>query len=93
MKINCLPVVDFEDISEELGTSFGDYCFCEMAENDSYQYLGLNEEAIENRKNALFYYEKKEAFNRIRKIENELELINFFRELGYKDAILIYISW
>ena len=93
MNINYLPVVDFKDIEEELGTSYKDYIFVEAIENDSYQYLGLDEEAVENCKDCISFYTKKENFNRVHKYENELKLINYFRQLGYKDAILIFISW
>ena len=93
MNINHLPVVDFGDIEEELGTSYNDYIFVEATENDSYQYLGLDEEAVENCKDCISFYTKQKNLNRVRKYENELALINYFRAAGYTDAILIFISW
>ena len=93
MNIYHLPVVDFEDIKEELGTSYKDYIFVEAAENDSYCYLGLDKEAVENCEDCISFYVKAGNFNRVRKYENELALINYFRAAGYTDAILIFISW
>ena len=93
MKINMVPSVNSWEIEEEFGIRIFDCRCAEMAENDSYICLALNEEHIEDLKDNIEYCREYDRVVQAEKYENELKLVNKFRELGYKDEIMIFVSW
>lgn len=93
MKINMVPSVNSWDVEEEFGMRIFDCNFTEMVENDSYVCLALNEEHIEDLKDNIEYCREHDRVVKAEQYENELDLVNKFRELGYKDEIIIFVSW
>ena len=90
-----IPTVNFEDIESHFGFGLNDVSFTEMVENGSYVGFGLDEDAIDRREEELSDMEEYGDTNhrRFTRLKNELTLINYFRELGYTDEILIWICW
>lgn len=93
MKINMVPSVNSWEIEEEFGIRIFDCRCTEMVENDSYICLALNEEHIEDLKDNIEYCRTYGCPSTTKQYENELKLVNKFRELGYKDEIIIFVSW
>ena len=94
MNITLAPVVSFDEITKKFDFCHGDVNFTQMAENGSYVCFDLSTDAIEEREEELKDFEGKFFYEKyISRIANELTLINYFRELGYTDYILISIFW
>ena len=93
MKINMVPSVNNWEVEEEFGIRIFDCNFAEMAANDSCVCLALNEEHVEDLKDNIEYCREYDRVVKAEKYENELNLVNRFRELGYKDEIIIFVSW
>ena len=91
-KISLVPTIMFEDIQTMMNASYSDFIFTQEVQNDSYVSLSLDEDKVaeitelleETREKDKIVYER---------LMNELALVNYFRAIGYKDMILIYISW
>ena len=93
MRINEMPVVSFDDIECHFDTCSTDYNFTECAENDSYIFFSLDEDALNARQEELDYYRTVQNENRARKYANDIELQKYLNSRGYDDAILIYVCW
>ena len=98
MRITNLPTVSFDDICEHFGWSFDDVSFTHMVENGCYVGINLDEDAIKERQEELEYmqaFEELDAFEMGYKhrLENEIQLIRYFNELGYNEEILVWICW
>lgn len=93
MHINMVPVAHSWEIEKEFGIRIFDCKFAEIAESSSYVRLNLNEEYIEDLKDNIAFWRERNRANKAKKYENELNLVNKFRELGYKDKIIIRVSW
>ena len=59
------------------------------AENDSYNSLELDDAALEELYEELEWY--KDEY--VRRIENQIKLVEHLRSQGYRGSILVYISW
>lgn len=91
MNIKSLPVVNSWEIEEEFGIRVFDCPFTEMVENDSYVSLMLDDEALAILEDNYNYaIVKGQEF---KKFEEEIELVKKFRELGYAEEILVFVSW
>lgn len=95
MKIITKPVVHSWDIEEEFGIRVFDCEFTQMAENDTYVSLCLNNDRIIDLWEDIKYYSEKGDGEApfVLRLKNELELINKFRDMGYNDEILVFVSW
>ena len=93
IKVTNIPTVTCDDIERELGIRVYECEFAEMAENDSYVMLDLDNDHIEDIKADLDWNQGKCNEFLEKRLNNELTLINYFREQGYTDRILVFVSW
>lgn len=95
MRIEMMPTVSFDDIENHFGFGFDDVNFTDAVENGSYVGFELDEDAVNEREEDMRDMLKYGATNHryFTRLKNELTLINYFRELGYTDEILIWICW
>lgn len=96
MRITMVPTVSFDDIQDKFGFHMKDVPFCDMAENGSYVSLALDEDEVTGISGELADMEEctgawDERYKS--RLRNQLTLINYFRELGYTEEILIFICW
>ena len=95
MKIEMRPVVQSWNIEKEFGIRVLDCNFTQGVENDSYVPLWLDKDRRDELWEDIRYYTAKgdgeSAY--VRRLENELDLINRFRAMGYTDSILVFVSW
>ena len=92
IKVTMQPIVDFDDISAELGDDLSDCHFTEMAANGSYVSLDCSDEAVEELKDTMEYV-KEHHPREYKKYLNDLYVINELRHMGYKVPILVFIFW
>lgn len=95
MFIEMKPVVHSYNIEKEFGIDVLDCEFTQMVANDSYVPLWLDEDRVDELREDIKYYTDKgegEAAY-VRRLENELDLINRFRAMGYTYSILVFVSW
>jgi hypothetical protein len=92
VKVTMRPTVDFDDISAELGIHMSDCSITEMAENGSYITVDLSNERVEELKEEI-EWEKGKSDLRLRKLENDLRIIELLRSLVPCDSILVFIFW
>lgn len=81
------------DIFDHFGTHYGDYTIFNECANDSFVFLNLSEEKLQELCEEIEYYQNKFEDNYIRQMKNEIDLINYLRSLGYTDSILVEICW
>ena len=96
MKIEMKPVVYSWDIEKEFGIRVFDCAFTQMVENDdSYILLRLDEGYRDELWEDIRYYtDRREGeSDYVKRLENELDLINRFRVMGYTDSILVFVTW
>ena len=95
MKIEMKPLVHSWNIEKEFGIRVLDCEFTQMVENDSYVPLWLDEDSSADLWEDIKYYTDKgdgeSAY--VKRLKNELDLINRFRAMGYTDSILVFVSW
>lgn len=85
--INC------EDIKDIMGFRWDQLISFNMAENDSYNLLALDDATLENMYEELEWCKDKFNNEYVHRIENQIKLIEHLRSQGYRDSILVYISW
>ena len=94
MFIEMKPVVHSYNIEKEFGIRVLDCEFTQMVENDSYVPLWLDDDRVDELREDIRYYTDKgdgeSAY--VKRLENELDLINRFRAMGYTYSILVFIS-
>ena len=93
MKIYTKPYVNSWDLEEELNISMFDTLCAEEAANDSYVSIDLSDEYYEELKEDLEWQRGKLNPKLVLRIENELKIVEYFRNLGIKESICIYLSW
>lgn len=81
--INC------EDIKDIMGFQWDQLMSFSEAENDSYNSLELDDAALEELYEELEWYKDEYVY----RIENQIKLVEHLRSQGYRDSILVYISW
>lgn len=91
MNIKSLPVVNSWEIEEEFGININHCAFAKKCANDSYLSLALNDEYLADLEDAYNYAII--SGQNFKQFENEIELVNKFRELGYTDEIIIFMCW
>lgn len=93
MKIVNVPTVDGDEIEKELGIRVYDCEFAQMAANDSYVTVYLTADRIEYLREELEWNQDKCCDSYVKRITNELKVIDYFRGIGYDTKILVFISW
>ena len=95
MNIEMIPLVNSWNIEKEFGIRVLDCEFTQMVENNSYVPLWLDEDRRDELWEDIRYYTDKgdgeSAY--VKRLENELDLINRFRAMGYTNSILVYVFW
>lgn len=93
MKIVNVPTVTSDEILNEWDIRVFDCCFTECAENDSYVVLDLTEDRVEELKEDIEWQTGKGDSAYLHRLQNELDLVENFRNIGYTVSILVYVSW
>lgn len=95
MKIEMRPVVQSWSIEKEFGIRVLDCEFTQTVKNDSYVTLWLDQDRVNELWVDIKYYTDKGDGESVyvKYLENELDLINRFRAMGYTDNILVFVSW
>lgn len=93
MKIVNVPTVTEKDILNELNIDVFECEFTQEAENDSYVILDLTEDHLEDLKEEIEWNKDKCEDKYVRRLLKEIQLIEYFRNLGYDMEILVYVSW
>lgn len=93
MKIVNVPTVTSDEIWNEWNIRVFDCCFTECAENDSYVVLDLTEDKVDILKEDIEWQAGKGDSTYLRRLKNELNLVENFRNIGYTISILVYVSW
>lgn len=91
MRIEQVPVVSVEDILATFEKSLEDYSCFRWVENDSYVYLSLDEDAIQELVTEIEFERGQDNQKYVEKYQNTLDLVHYFRSLGYEECILVYI--
>lgn len=99
VRVNMMPVIDFDELENEFEIPKEQYAFYNRA--DQYDgYFGFGTDIDD-----LYYYEQKigEYLDKMRDypdrdwseyiehLQNDLELIKTLREAGYDDGVIIYV--
>lgn len=92
IKIQICQYADMGNICEHFNTHMSDYEFCQEVENDSYVSLDLSDYAVEELAESIRWEEGKNI-RRQKRLQNDLALVEYFRNIGYRDSMLIYVSW
>ena len=91
MKIEMKPTITSSEIEKQFGFGLKD-CECyQMCANDSYVTLCLDEDVIQDFKDEIESCPDEPEY--VKRLSNDIVLIEYFRDLGYTDEILIYVSW
>lgn len=92
IKIQICQYADMDNICEHFNTHMSDYEFCQEVENDGYVSLDLSDYAVEELVESIRWEEGKDVHYQ-KRLKNDLALVEYFRNIGYRDSILIYVSW
>ena len=92
IKIQICQYVRMSDVCEHFNTRIRDYEFCQEVENDSYVSLDLSDYAVEELAESIRWEEGKDIRYQ-KRLQNDLALVEYFRNIGYRDSILVYVSW
>lgn len=92
IKIQICQYSRMSDICEHFNTHIRDYEFCQGVDNDSYVYLDLSDYGVEELDENIRWEEGKDI-RRQKRLQNDLALVEYFRNIGYRDSMLVYISW
>ena len=92
IKIQICQYVRMSEVCEHFNTRIHDYEFCQEVANDSYVSLWLDDEAVEDLDENIRWEEGKDM-RRYKRLQNDLALVEYFRNIGYRGSILVYVSW
>ena len=92
IKISIIQYINLDDAMDHFGTNFHDYNFCQEAENESYVPFYLDDDAYQGLKEEIEWEEGKCSF-RLARLRNDLDLMLYLRAMGFRDTILVYVSW
>lgn len=92
ININFKPTVDFDDISAELGIHMSECTLTDMAENGSYISVDLSNERVEKLKEEI-EWEQGKCDSYLKRLQNDLRIIELLRSLVPCDSILVFIFW
>lgn len=93
IKVDYMPTVKGTDIEKELNISIFDCEFASMAENGGYELLPLDDKHIQDLQDEIADCDDGTEYKYVTAIKNDLKVIQYFRENGFTDAILVNISW
>ena len=93
MKIYTAQYVNSWDLEDELNISIFDTLCAEGAANDSYVFIDLSDDYAQELAEDLEWQRGKCCSKLVLRIENELKIVEYFRSLGMRDSIGIYMSW
>ena len=99
VRVNMVPVVDFDEIECEFGKSKEEYMFYECADHsEGYFWFGTDEdevayiqEEINEYLEAMEQHPENDFSTYIGWLQNDFELINALRSAGYDDGVIIYV--
>lgn len=85
--------INTDDVEELTGKMWSDFEFAQMAENDSYVILCLEDWYLEE-----LYEEfeelKDENLKAANRLRNQIDLVEILRkDYGLRDSVLIWVSW
>ena len=86
--INSISCEDIEDI---MGFRWDRLVSFREVENDSYNPMSLDDDALEELYVELEWHKDKFNNDYVKRIENQIKLIEHLRSQGYRDSILVYI--
>ena len=92
IKVTFQPTVDFDDITDELGIHMSECSITDMAENGSYITVDLSNKRVEELKEEI-KRERGKSELRLKKLKNDLRIIESLRTLVPSDSILVFIFW
>jgi hypothetical protein len=95
MKIEMKPIVHSWEIEKEFGIRVLDCMFTQMVANDSYVILWLDDDGVNELQEEIRYHTDNGdgEYAYVKRLKNELDLINRFRVMGYTDSIFVFVSW
>lgn len=85
--------ISYEDVEDIMGFQWDQLMSFNEAKNDSYNSLELDDAALEELYEELEWHKNKFDDEYVNRIENQIKLIEHLRSQGYRDSILVYISW
>ena len=87
------PYISCEDIEDIMGFRWDRLVSFREVENDSYNPMSLDDNALEELYVELEWHKDKLNNDYVKRIENQIKLIERLRSQGYRDSILVYICW
>lgn len=91
-EVKSVPYITVEDIENVCGKHFSEYEFTQMAENGSFCILKCDDGALEDLYEEQDWLCDKESGS-YERITNQIELVNKLRAQGYRDTVLVFVSW
>ena len=93
MKIKYVPTITCDEVSELIGKHWNECEFAQLAENDSYVTVYLDQDAFDTINEDIEWEEGKSSsrFNRL--VAQKDLMIKLHDEYGLTDKILIEVSW
>lgn len=92
IKIQICQYVCMSDICKHFNTNIGDYEFTQGVANDSYVSLDLSDYIVEELAESIQWEEGKDIRHQ-KRLQNDLALVEYLRNIGYRDGILVAVSW
>ena len=87
------PYISCEDIEDIMGFRWDRLVSFREIENNSYNPMSLDDDALEELYVELEWHKDKFNNDYVKRIENQIKLIEHLRLQGYRDSILVYICW
>ena len=87
------PYISCEDIEDIMGFRWDRLVSFREVENDSYNPMSLDDNALEELYVELEWHKDKFNNDYVKRIEKQIKLIEHLRSQGYRDSILVYIYW
>lgn len=93
LTVNTAHYISANAIFDEFGTHYNDYSIFDECANDSFIWLDLSVDKVQELQEEIEFYDNKFEDNYVHQMQKEIELINYLRALGFTDSILIEVSW
>lgn len=99
IRVNMVPVIDFEEIECEFEKNIQEFEFYHCAEDsDGYFWVNTDEDAIADLENEIndeirlsYQYNCEADAAYLARLDNEIELVKKMQEMGLNDGVLIYV--
>ena len=85
--------ISCEDIEDIMGFRWDQVKAFDEVENGSYNPLELDDATLEEMYEDLEWCKNKFNDEYVRRLENQIKLVEHLRSQGYRDSILVYINW